>query len=385
MIIEPIEHALRRSRQTIIAVAYELLAGRQSAAQSAMSRSAIAVPSESAGRCAPQRENQSREACRVGSELSSEICRPSRQPPAPSLPLCTHWSPAAADFWAATSSKRCWRAAIACAVLAAAIIRSWKPQGVEVVRGDIRDNAARSSGVCRDRLCLSCGGVAGHRHATATRIEAVNQRGHRALLANCTAMRRAAACVTRAARASCSRATINAASMNRRRTISAGWTRIGRTTRSRRRAPSRRCWRRMATSCGRARCGRILIWGPGDTHLIPRLIARARSGRLRRVGDGTNLVDITYVENAAEAHLLAADALDCAPVPPAEAASPGGKAYFISQGEPVNCWQWIDEVLALAGFAAGGEDRCRGELPRRDRRRVRGRVSGCCGSRASRR
>jgi nucleoside-diphosphate-sugar epimerase len=62
------------------------------------------------------------------------------------------------------------------------------------------------------------------------------------------------------------------------------------------------------------------------------------------VGDGTNLVDITYVENAAEAHLLAADKL-------AEPDSPvAGKAYFISQGEPVNCWQWIDEVLALAGL-----------------------------------
>lgn len=87
-----------------------------------------------------------------------------------------------------------------------------------------------------------------------------------------------------------------------------------------------------------------LIWGPGDTHLIPRLIARARSGRLRRVGDGTNLIDMTFVENAADAHLLAADAL-------AQANSPvAGKAYFISQGEPVNCWQWIDEILALAGL-----------------------------------
>jgi nucleoside-diphosphate-sugar epimerase len=84
-----------------------------------------------------------------------------------------------------------------------------------------------------------------------------------------------------------------------------------------------------------------LIWGPGDTHLVPRLIGRARSGRLRRVGDGTNLVDVTYVENAAEAHLLAAEALA------GEPASAAGKAYFISQGEPVNCWQWVDEILAL--------------------------------------
>lgn len=83
-----------------------------------------------------------------------------------------------------------------------------------------------------------------------------------------------------------------------------------------------------------------LIWGPGDAHLIPRLLARARAGRLRRVGDGTNRVDTVYVDNAAEAHLLAADRL--APDSPV-----AGNAYFISQGEPVNCWEWIDEILAL--------------------------------------
>lgn len=91
-----------------------------------------------------------------------------------------------------------------------------------------------------------------------------------------------------------------------------------------------------------------LIWGPRDGHLIPRLIARARAGRLRRVGDGANRVDITLVENAAAAHLLAADALGA---PIAEAASPAGKAYFLSQGEPVNCWEWIDEVLALVDLS----------------------------------
>jgi nucleoside-diphosphate-sugar epimerase len=87
-----------------------------------------------------------------------------------------------------------------------------------------------------------------------------------------------------------------------------------------------------------------LIWGPRDSHLIPRLLARARSGRLVRVGDGSNLIDITHVENAADAHLAAADALTDAE------AAPAGKAYFISQGEPVNCWQWVDELLALVGL-----------------------------------
>lgn len=87
-----------------------------------------------------------------------------------------------------------------------------------------------------------------------------------------------------------------------------------------------------------------LIWGPRDQHLIPRLLARARSGKLRRIGDGTNLVDISYVENAAAAHLQAADALR--PDSPV-----CGRAYFISQGEPVNCWDWINEILKLAGIA----------------------------------
>ena len=86
-----------------------------------------------------------------------------------------------------------------------------------------------------------------------------------------------------------------------------------------------------------------LIWGPRDGHLIPRLLDRARRGQLRRVGDGTNRVDIVYVENAAEAHLLAGDSL-------VEGSPVAGRAYFISQGEPVNCWKWIDQILALAGL-----------------------------------
>ncbi|GAG33726.1 unnamed protein product, partial [marine sediment metagenome] len=86
-----------------------------------------------------------------------------------------------------------------------------------------------------------------------------------------------------------------------------------------------------------------LIWGPRDRHLIPRLLDRARRGRLRRVGDGMNLVDMVYVENAAAAHLAAADALK-------EGSPVAGRAYFISQGEPVNCWDWINEILSLAGI-----------------------------------
>lgn len=86
-----------------------------------------------------------------------------------------------------------------------------------------------------------------------------------------------------------------------------------------------------------------LIWGPNDHHLIPRLIQRAQSGQLTRVGDGTNLLDMVYVENAADAHLLAADALT--PSSPV-----AGNAYYISQGQPVNCWDWINRILELVGL-----------------------------------
>lgn len=86
-----------------------------------------------------------------------------------------------------------------------------------------------------------------------------------------------------------------------------------------------------------------LIWGPRDRHLIPRVIERGRRKQLRRIGDGHNLIDMVFVENAAQAHLQAADALAIeSPV--------GGRAYFISQGSPVNCWDWINEILGIAGI-----------------------------------
>ena len=87
-----------------------------------------------------------------------------------------------------------------------------------------------------------------------------------------------------------------------------------------------------------------LIIGKRDRHLVPRLLARSRSGRLFRVGDGTNLIDIIFVENAALGHILAAEALTSQESPV------NGNAYFLSQGEPVNCWDWIDEVLTMKGF-----------------------------------
>ena len=84
-----------------------------------------------------------------------------------------------------------------------------------------------------------------------------------------------------------------------------------------------------------------LIWGPGDSHLFPRLIAKAKMGKLRRIGGGRNIIDITYVENAAHAHVLAGDALF-------EGSPVAGSSYFISQGQPVNCWDFINELLTIA-------------------------------------
>jgi nucleoside-diphosphate-sugar epimerase len=87
-----------------------------------------------------------------------------------------------------------------------------------------------------------------------------------------------------------------------------------------------------------------LIWGPRDQHLAPRLFERARAGKLTRVGDGTNRIATIYVENCATAHRMAADAL----VP---GSSVPGSVYYISQEEPLNCWKWIDEILAIRGEA----------------------------------
>ena len=88
-----------------------------------------------------------------------------------------------------------------------------------------------------------------------------------------------------------------------------------------------------------------LVWGPGDAHLVPALIERARAGRLVRVGRGPFRVDVTYIDCAAEAHLLALDAL--APGRPA-----AGRVYFISQGEPVDLWRFVGRLLELAGAPA---------------------------------
>lgn len=85
-----------------------------------------------------------------------------------------------------------------------------------------------------------------------------------------------------------------------------------------------------------------LIWGPGDNQLLPRIVERAKAGRLALVGDGRNLVDSTYIDNAAQAHFDAFDHL-------AVGSACAGRAYFISNGEPWPMEDLVNGLLCAAG------------------------------------
>jgi len=82
-----------------------------------------------------------------------------------------------------------------------------------------------------------------------------------------------------------------------------------------------------------------LVWGPGDTQLVGRIVERARAGRLALVGGGTALIDTTYLDNAADA-LVAA--LDRAP-------RAAGRALVVSNGEPRTVAEMFGRILAAAG------------------------------------
>lgn len=86
-----------------------------------------------------------------------------------------------------------------------------------------------------------------------------------------------------------------------------------------------------------------LIWGPGDHHLVPRIVARAKAGKLKLVGNGKNRVDATYIDNAVEAHLRALEVLG----PEAACA---GKAYYISNDEPIAMGELLNRILEAAGL-----------------------------------
>lgn len=87
-----------------------------------------------------------------------------------------------------------------------------------------------------------------------------------------------------------------------------------------------------------------LVFGPGDQNLFPRVLKSAKDGKLKIVGDGENLVDIIYVDNAVEAHLLAFDHLDIN-------SKISGKTYFVGQERPIKLWQLVNQILESNGMS----------------------------------
>jgi nucleoside-diphosphate-sugar epimerase len=85
-----------------------------------------------------------------------------------------------------------------------------------------------------------------------------------------------------------------------------------------------------------------LVWGPYDAHLIPGILKRASSGKLRRIGDQEHFIDTTYIDNMVDALLLAAESLQTEP----EAA---GRNFFITNGEPARVWDFVNSIIQIAG------------------------------------
>jgi len=81
-----------------------------------------------------------------------------------------------------------------------------------------------------------------------------------------------------------------------------------------------------------------LVWGENDPHLLPRVIARHKAGKLRIIGSGQNQVDLTHIENVTHAHI-------CAMQEMIRNKNLGGKPYFIGQSEPVFLWKWLNQVF----------------------------------------
>lgn len=84
-----------------------------------------------------------------------------------------------------------------------------------------------------------------------------------------------------------------------------------------------------------------LVWGPGDTQLVGRIVSRAEQGRLAIVGSGSALIDTTYVDNAADALVAALDATPhCA-----------GEPLVVTNGEPRTLRELVERIVDSAGMA----------------------------------
>ena len=94
-----------------------------------------------------------------------------------------------------------------------------------------------------------------------------------------------------------------------------------------------------------------LVWGPGDKNVVPRVLTLAKKGRLKIIGSGRNKVDVTHITNVVDAHLLAELALGKSQVSDLKSQMPAaaGRAYFITNGEPVVLWDWINQLLRGVG------------------------------------
>jgi nucleoside-diphosphate-sugar epimerase len=87
-----------------------------------------------------------------------------------------------------------------------------------------------------------------------------------------------------------------------------------------------------------------IIWGPGDNNIIPRIMNLRK--KIIIIGNGKNFVDTVYIDNAADAHILAMDALLKTP-------KLTGNKYFICQNEPIKIWELIKEILSWKNINLG--------------------------------
>jgi nucleoside-diphosphate-sugar epimerase len=86
-----------------------------------------------------------------------------------------------------------------------------------------------------------------------------------------------------------------------------------------------------------------LVWGPYDTHLIPGVLKRAVSEKLRRIGDKEHFIDTTYIDNMTDALVLAASAMVTKP-------GVAGNVFFITNGEPARVWDFVNSIIQMGGY-----------------------------------